>query len=120
MSEEERQRQIDFLVNWQAQFAVDIQQSKEDQEERWKKADEKWAKTEASVRALLALAEIHEREIMEQSGQIAENNRQIAENSRQIAALREAGRETDERLNVLVNTVERVISERREGGPRQG
>jgi uncharacterized protein YoxC len=47
-----------------------------------------------SVTALLAIAEIHEREITEN---------------------REAQSRTDERLNALITTVERYISERRNG-----
>jgi hypothetical protein len=43
------------------------------------------------IRSLLAIAEIHESEIGE---------------------LREAGKATDERLNALINVVERQISER--------
>jgi hypothetical protein len=111
--EEERQRQMDFIVSWQAKFAADLQMFREQQQEewkqqqeRWRQADEKWAETANGISALLAIAEIHEREIME--------------NGRQIDALREAGRETDERLSVLVNTVERIISEGRNGGPLKG
>jgi hypothetical protein len=46
------------------------------------------------IRSLLAIAEIHESEIGE---------------------LREAGKATDERLNALINVVERQISEGRNG-----
>jgi hypothetical protein len=63
-------------------------------DERWAKADERWSRTEEGIRALLAIAEIHEREIGE---------------------LREAGKATDERLGVLINVVERQISERNNG-----
>lgn len=76
------------------------------------RAEQRWAQTEAGIRALLAIAEMHEREIRA-------NDIQIAANGEQIAALQEAGRETDERLNALINTVERLIDERRNGGPRQ-
>lgn len=120
MSEEERQRQMDFIVEQQAQFTAELQMFREQQQEqwerqqeRWKEANESWSETAKGIRALLAIAEIHEREIMEQSGQIAENSKQIVES-------RAAGRETDERLNVLVNTVERIISGRRGGGPLVG
>jgi len=112
VSEEERRRQMDFILDHQAQSAADLQRWREEREEdrkeqreRWKEADARWARTGASVRNLLALAEIREREIMEQSGQ--------------IEALREAGRATDERLSALINTAERIISGRRNGGPRQ-
>lgn len=63
-------------------------------DQRWEKADERWARTEGGIRSLLAIAEIHEREIGE---------------------LRDAGKATDERLNVLINVVEKQISERRNG-----
>jgi chromosome segregation ATPase len=51
-------------------------------------------RTADGVAALLTIAEIHERE---------------------ITAVREAQTDTDERLNALINTVERYISERRNG-----
>lgn len=120
MSEEERQRQMDFILSQQAQFAADMHRFREEQEEKWKqqeerweKADKRWAETEKGIRALLAIAEVHEREIMAQGEQIKALGERIEES-------REAGRETDERLNALISTVERIISERRDGGPRQG
>ncbi len=63
-------------------------------DERWKKSDERWVRTEEGIRALLSIAEIHEREIGE---------------------LSELGRATDERLNALINVVEKQISDRRNG-----
>lgn len=119
MTDEERQRQLDFILDQQARLAVDLRRWREADEERWRKADERWGRTEGGIRALLAVAETHEREIMEQGKQLAEQSRQIAAQGEQIAATREAGRETDERLNALINTVERLISERRDGGSRQ-
>jgi hypothetical protein len=59
-----------------------------------KHAEERWARTEESIRALLSIAEIHERE---------------------IATLSENGRATDERLNALISVVERQISQGRNG-----
>lgn len=127
MSEEERQRQMDFIVNRQSHFAADVERLREErraemeeQRERWRKADESWAETAEGIRALLAIAGIHEREIME-------NSKQLVENSKQLAEMREAAREADERLSALINAVERIISERRNGGrgrtdgrPRRG
>jgi hypothetical protein len=59
--------------------------------------------TEEGIRALLSIAEIHERE--------------ISTLGEKIAAVSENGRATDERLNALINTVERQISEGRNGKP---
>ena len=58
-------------------------------------------RTEEGIRLLLSIAEIHERE--------------MAIHEREIATLSENGRATDERLNALINVVEKDISERRNG-----
>jgi hypothetical protein len=105
------ERTIAFIIEQQAQAEVRAAESDErwkqaderwkqaDQrwkqaDERWDKTNDRWARTEEGIRSLLAIAEIHEREIME---------------------LREVGRATDERLNVLINVVEKQITERRNG-----
>ncbi len=105
MTDEERQRQMDFIVNQQAQFAANMQLS-----------EEKWARTEEGIRSLLAIAEIHEREISDLKDSIRET-------SVITRAATEAGRATDERLNALIIMVEKYLSERRNGrgqGEQQG
>ncbi len=76
MSDEERQRRMDFILEQQAQLTATVG-----------RLSEKVDRTADSVNALLAIAEIHDQEI----------------------------KATDERLNVLVNVVERYIEGR--GGP---
>jgi hypothetical protein len=98
------ERTIAFIIEQQAQAEVRAAQADErwkqsderwkQADERWKKADERWALTEGGIRALLAIAEIHEREFVE---------------------LREAGRATDERLNALINLVDAQTNERLNG-----
>jgi Spy/CpxP family protein refolding chaperone len=100
------QRHIDFILEQQAQFAADMQRSREEQEERWRKADERWARTESGIRALLAIAQSHEGEINALREAQERTDRQIAETGKQMA-------ETDERLGALINFVERFVSERR-------
>lgn len=68
-------------------------------------------RTADSAIALLAIAEIHEREIEALKESAAALKESAAANS-------EAGRATDERLNALINVVEQMISERRGGGDR--
>ena len=121
MTPEERferiERQIEFLVNHQAQFF-------------------------ASLQAHQQQIEQHSEQIAKHSEQIAKNSEQIAKNSEQIAQLTdlmlgfgriveqltqtteqkfdgfderlerlvEAQQRTDERLNVLINVVERYFS----------
>jgi ABC-type transporter Mla subunit MlaD len=97
MTDEERQRQMDFIINQQAQLTVTVGQLAEKVDHLAEKVDhlagsvdriaEKVDRTADSVIALLAIAEIHDQEI----------------------------KETDERLNALINIVERHISEGRNG-----
>lgn len=77
-------------------------------DKRWAQADERWARTEEGIRALLAIAEIHEREFVElrEAG---------LKTDQKLNALREAGLATDERLSALINVVDRKISEGRNG-----
>jgi chromosome segregation ATPase len=117
MTNEEMQKAMEFIVNQQAQASAKIdalsqaqreaqetqKQAQKAAEERWTRSEERWMRTEEGIRALLSVAEIHERE--------------IATLGQKIAEVSENGRATDERLNVLINTVERHISEGRNGKP---
>ena len=96
---ERMEKQMAFIVEQQAQYEV-----------RWAKANERWARTEEGIRALLTIAEIHEREIEKLSEAGLATDRKLNE-------LREAGLATDERLSALINVVERQISEGRNGKP---
>lgn len=73
-----------------------------------KESDERFKRTEEGIRSLLAIAEIHEREI-------TTLGHQISSVSRDVATLAETTRATDERLNALINVVERQISNGRNG-----
>jgi hypothetical protein len=117
MTNEEMQRAMEFIVEQEARTSAKLNalaqsqaEAKKEADERWARADERWARTEESIRTLLSIAKIHEREI----GGLGE---QIGGLSEQIASLTEAGRATDERLNVLINIVDRHISEGRNGKP---
>jgi hypothetical protein len=124
---EKTQRTIDFMLQQQAQYQAQsearqaesqakseadterLREMREDNEARWARADERWTRaderweriermwerTEESVRSLHAIALI-------QAGE--------------ITTLAETQAEVGERVNALVNTVERLISERRNGG----
>jgi hypothetical protein len=97
MTNDEMQRAMEFIVQQQAQTSAKLDALTETQ----RRGEEKWAKTEDGIRALLAIAEIHEREISAVGQQIQE--------------LGETTRNTDERLNTLINVVERHISKGRNG-----
>ena len=97
MTYEEMQRAMEFIVEQEAKSSTKIDALVEAQ----KRADERWARTVEGIRSLLTIAEIHEREIQA--------------NTQQILSLGETTRTTDERLNALINAVERQISEGRNG-----
>jgi chromosome segregation ATPase len=122
MTNDEMQKTMEFIVNQQAQASAKIdalleaqrEAQKADEErrlqsvERWKRSDERWERTEEGIRALLSIAEIHEREINT-------IGHQVSSLSQEISNLGETTRATDERLNALINVVERQISEGRNG-----
>ena len=97
MTNEEMQRAMDFIVNQQAQASAKIDALAETQ-----------TLTQEGIKALLSIAQIHEREINVVG-------HQISSLSREISSLGETTRATDDRLNTLINVVERHISEGRNG-----
>ena len=104
MTNEEMQRTMDFIVQQQAQTSTKIDVLTEAQ-----------TRNAEGIQALLALAQIHEREIETLGHQIGSVSRDIAALSREIGALGETTKATDERLNALINVVERQISNGRNG-----
>ena len=97
MTNEEMQRAMDFIVETEVKSSAKIDALTDAQ----RRSDERWARTEEGIRALLSIAELHEREIQA--------------NSQQILSLGETTRATDDRLNTLINVVERQITEGRNG-----
>ena len=99
------QRNIDFIVSQQAQFSADMQQLGEMQAN----SERRWERTEESARILLAVAQSHEGEI----NALREAQERLTESQertdRQMA-------ETNERLNALINFVERRASDENGGG----
>lgn len=97
MTNEEMQRAMDFIVQQQAQTSTKIDALAEAQ-----------TRNMEGIRALLALAEMHERELQS-------HTEQIQLHTRQILSLGETTKATDDRLNALINAVERQISNGRNG-----
>ena len=100
--EKETQRIIDFIIKQQAQFTTDMQELREAQARAEEKWGGMWERTQAGINALLAAAKIQAHEIDGLTQAQANTNRQMAE--------------TTEKLNALIDVVERLISERRNGG----
>jgi len=110
MTNEEMQKAMEFMVQQQAQSSGKIDGFLEAQKEAQERWNERWTRTEEGIRALLSIAEIHEREI-------TTVNQGLQKLSQEIQNLGETTRNTDERLNTLINIVERQISEGRNGKP---
>ncbi len=90
MKEEERQRQMDFIPESQAQFAVNMQQLQESQAQLTatvSRVSVKVDRTADSVNALLATSEIHEREITENVDKLVEAQIQTEENIKNLTAV---------------------------------
>jgi hypothetical protein len=108
MSEEEMQRKMEFIVNQQAQFAVDIQKLKEERD-----ADAKlWREKHNGLTDAMTFVVGTLGKLATAQEQLAAEQTRLAEQLRELAA---AQAETDERLNVFINVVERYINERRNG-----
>ena len=103
MTNEELQRAMDFIVEMEAKSSAKIEALIESQKESQKESDGRFKRTEDGIRSLLAIAEIHEREI-------ATLGHQINSVSRDVSSLAETTRATDDRLNALINVVERQMS----------
>jgi len=104
MTNEEMQRAMDFIIETEGKSSAKIDAL----------ADAQTRNTEG-ITALLAIAEIHEKEIQANTQQILAQSQQILAQSQQIATLGETTKHTDERLNALINVVELQISNGRNG-----
>jgi predicted nucleic acid-binding Zn-ribbon protein len=104
MTNEEMQHTMSFILEQQAQSSTKINSLIETQK-----------RTDEGIRALLSIAEIHEREINTIGHQVSSLSQEIRNVGSEISNLSETTRATDERLNTLINVVERQISEGRNG-----
>lgn len=112
---EENRHTIKFMLHQQAQFSTNIGMLTEtvallgetvaETARAQRRSEERWERTEAGIRSLLAIAEMHEQEMDELREQVGDVSEQVAANS-------EAGRATDERLNALIAMFERYIANR--------
>lgn len=118
MKDEEINRKFDVVADHLAALAVGLERLTEKVDRLSDKVD----RTADSVAALLAIAEMHDREIntlgetvraVDGRQREADERRREADEWRREADERQ--RLADERLNALINTVERYVSERRNG-----
>lgn len=109
MSESDQTRHLmNFLLEQQAQLTASVSQLSEtvkELAEAQRRTENRWERAEESIRALLTIAEMHEREMTDIRATIKEAQDRT---DKQMA-------ETDERLNAFINFVERYLSGRRGG-----
>ncbi len=99
MDDKKLEKTIEFILNNQAQFTVDIQKLQELQMEGEKR-------TNVLERACLNLYNAS----VEQKDAIAEQTKNINQISADIKELREGQKETDERLNAVILMAEKFFS----------
>ncbi len=107
MINEDMQKTMQFILEQQAQLAASMQKF----DERQGKAEERVTVIEDVVVRLTNIQVDQHRRMDEHHNRMDE----FEETMQKIAAVQ---KETTERLNILVNTVERYISERRNGGSK--
>ena len=106
MTEEEYLRMkniLNTIIEQQAAFAEQQTALAENQ----RKSDERQRRNEEGIAALLTIAEIHEQEINKMNER---TDQRFAEVAKRFQEIGEKAAETDERINALVNVVERYIS----------
>ena len=96
MNEEQFERRMEFIVEQQAQFAVDIQQLKETQKAEAELWREKHQALNDAVTTIVGMV-----------GKLASAQERTDE---QLSELTNKQAETDDRLNVLIGVVERYFS----------
>ena len=118
MTNEEMERAMQFIITQQAQFAANQQQ-----------LDERVTRLETHVATMAQVQAVATQQIADNTQRItdltqltADNARRIADLARQqahmnevIAAMYDAQRHTDERLDAFIGVLERYISEGRNG-----
>lgn len=112
MTNEERQEQMDFILEQQAKFTIDIQLLQEAQAVEIKSRQA----AEASLTKRMSQLEGGFVSLFNMMDRTAKAQQ---ENAAQIAALTEAQRETGERLDAFILVLEESISTRRNGHSRK-
>lgn len=118
MSEEEVNRKIEFIVEQQAQFVADIQSLREAQAADSAFMRESYHTLTGAVTTLVnlvgKLAEAQERTDARLAELAVRTDARFAELTEALARTAERLAQTDERLNIFINIVEKYIS--RNGG----
>lgn len=108
MTNEEMERAIEFLVQHQAQFSADMQAMRVEFDQRMTTLENKFGKlTDAAIGVTAMLGQLVKQQ--------TESDEKIKVLTEKQTATDAQLKETDERLNIFINVVERYISERHDG-----
>ena len=110
MTDEERQRTIDFILQQQASFASGMEQLRESHTQAEKRISSLEIGFVNITNTLTNITKV-EQALAERITQLAEAQARVSED---IAELREAQAHTDQRVNALIDIIERW----RNGGPQ--
>jgi|ERR1041384_486784 uncharacterized membrane-anchored protein YhcB (DUF1043 family) len=118
MTNEEMERAMQFIITQQAQFAANQQQL----DGRVTRLETHVADIAQSVATIAQALAVATQRIADNAQQIADNARRIADLTRQqehmnevVAAMYDAQRHTEEKLDAFIGVLERYISEGRNG-----
>jgi hypothetical protein len=110
MTPEQMERAIEFLLNSQAQLTAAISELTNSVTRVEAQAESDRLEIRGAIENLILANEIT-RKLSEDVARLeAQNSQRITGQSKEIAALVEQGKETDARLNALINIVERHIT----------
>jgi len=119
MTPEQLQRTMEFIVEHQAKFEVEIQQLFESQREL-READERVRESQATLTAaMVRLTEIIEENEERNEKRFERIDEKFVKLAEAQKAAQEQIRETNERLNALIHIVEDHIVRRRNGRRRR-
>ncbi len=110
MTQEQMENAMNFIVEQQAKFSVDMELLKETQAVNEQRMKETQVENAQRMKELMAVQSVHQ-EVMEQLTEASVNAfKAIAELSKAQKQTDKQLATTDERLNILINVVENHIS----------
>ncbi|MDT4898726.1 MAG: hypothetical protein QOH25_3803 [Acidobacteriota bacterium] len=109
MTEEDRQRTMDFILEQQAQFSVNLEVMRETQAQfstNLETMREGQARTDATVANLAVQVQGLAEQVQGIARQVQNNARQQEHINEVVAVIAESQQHTDERLNALIDIVQ--------------
>jgi hypothetical protein len=110
MSNEEFERQMEFILQQQARFETNLEDQRRRSDEDWARQKERNAEVDHRIAELVASLSLMREAVVGLTHHVERHDYEMAEIRRTLAEQAERGKETDFRLNALMVVVERHIS----------